>query len=81
MNAWATYVWLAMIIIAAFFGWYYSVAFIAACSIYANFTGHLAAWRADDFPQGIKDQLDRIEAELNSLSGILAKGEREGARG
>lgn len=28
-------------------GWLYSLAFISAVSIYANFASHLAAWRAD----------------------------------
>jgi hypothetical protein len=27
-------------------GWLYSVAFVAACSIYANAVGHGAAWQA-----------------------------------
>lgn len=39
--------WLAMIPIAIITDWIYSIAFIAACSIYANAASHLAAWRAD----------------------------------
>jgi hypothetical protein len=39
--------WAAMIPISVMTGWIYSIAFIAAASIYANFISHLAAWRAD----------------------------------
>ena len=40
-------VWAAMIPVSILTGWIYSIAFIAAASIYANFISHLAAWRAD----------------------------------
>ena len=39
--------WATMIPISILTGWIYSIAFIAAASIYANFISHLAAWRAD----------------------------------
>ena len=39
--------WAAMIPVSIVTGWIYSIAFIAAASIYANFISHLAAWRAD----------------------------------
>jgi len=39
--------WAAMIPVSIVTGWIYSIAFIAAASIYANFISHLAALRAD----------------------------------
>jgi hypothetical protein len=39
--------WALMIPIAILTGWIYSIAFISAASIYANFISHIAAWRAD----------------------------------
>jgi cobalamin biosynthesis protein CobD/CbiB len=39
--------WAAMIPVSILTGWLYSIAFIAAASIYANFVSHLTAWRAD----------------------------------
>ena len=38
--------WLIMVPVWWFTDLRYSIAFIAAASIYANFTGHLAAWQA-----------------------------------
>lgn len=38
--------WLVMVPVAIVTGWLYSVAFVAACSIYANAVGHAAAWQA-----------------------------------
>lgn len=46
-NLLLTVVWVAMVPVAIITHWIYSVAFIAACSIYANAASHLAAWRAD----------------------------------
>lgn len=62
-NLIATVAWLAAVPVAWQLGWLYSLAFISACSIYANFTGHLAAWRADE-DKALRAQLDRIEARL-----------------
>lgn len=39
--------WLALIPAAILTGWIYSVAFVAAISIYANVAAHVAAFRAD----------------------------------
>jgi len=39
--------WAVMVPVAIATGWLYSIAFISACSIYANFASHVAAWRAD----------------------------------
>lgn len=47
VNLVLTFVWVAMVPIAIITGWIYSLAFISACSIYANAASHLAAWRAD----------------------------------
>jgi hypothetical protein len=40
-------VWATMIPISILTGWIYSIPFIAAASIYANFITHVSAWRAD----------------------------------
>lgn len=46
LNGWLTLAWLAMIPVAIATGWIYSIAFISAISIYANVSGHMAAWQA-----------------------------------
>lgn len=46
VNGWLLVFWLAMIPIAWVTGWIESVVFISAASIYANVTGHWAAWQA-----------------------------------
>lgn len=61
-NLLLTILWLAMVPIAYYLGWIYSVAFISLASIYANFASHLAAWRSDVDPNTAR--LDRIEAIL-----------------
>jgi len=38
--------WAAMIPVSVMTGWIYSIALIAAASIYASFVSHLGAWRA-----------------------------------
>lgn len=48
INMALTFVWVAMVPVAFYTGWIYSLAFISAASIYANAASHLAAWRADD---------------------------------
>jgi hypothetical protein len=40
-------VWAVMIPVSLLTGWIYSIPFIAAASIYANFITHVSAWRAD----------------------------------
>jgi hypothetical protein len=40
------FAWIAMIPIAIFTGWVYSVAFVSAISLYANVASHWAAYRA-----------------------------------
>lgn len=39
--------WAIMVPVSIVTGWLYSLAFISAVSIYANFVSHVAAWRAD----------------------------------
>lgn len=46
--------------------WIYSVAFISAASIYANFVSHLSAQRADVPDPEIIERLDRIEKYLTN---------------
>lgn len=38
-------VWLVMLPVSIVTGWILSVAFVSACSIYANAVGHWAAWQ------------------------------------
>lgn len=45
-------VWVLMVPLSIYTGWIYSVAFIAAVSIYANFVSHIAGWRADEPTKG-----------------------------
>jgi hypothetical protein len=46
MHAALTILWFAMVPIALLTGWLYSIAFVAACSIYANAAAHFGAWQA-----------------------------------
>lgn len=46
-NLWLAVAWALMVPVAVSTGWIYSIAFISAASIYANFISHIAAWRAD----------------------------------
>lgn len=46
-NLWLALAWLIMIPVTIATGWIYSIAFVSAASIYANFISHIAAWRAD----------------------------------
>jgi hypothetical protein len=63
-NLLLSVVWLGAVPIAIFAGWLYSLAFISACSIYANFASHVAAWRSD-----VNPQLDRLEEKIDILLG------------
>lgn len=38
--------WFVMVPVAIATGWIVSIAFISACSIYANAVGHFSAWQA-----------------------------------
>jgi hypothetical protein len=46
MHGWLVVAWAVMIPVALVTGWLYSVAFVAACSIYANAGAHFGAWQA-----------------------------------
>lgn len=48
VNLVLSFVWAGMVPVAWLTGWLYSLAFISACSIYANAASHLAAWRSDE---------------------------------
>lgn len=54
--------WLAVIPVAVALDWVSSVAFVAACSLYANAASDFAAYRAD-----IEPRLDRIERAVNDI--------------
>jgi hypothetical protein len=56
LNLALALVWVAMVPVSIITGWIYSVAFISAVSIYANFVSHIAGWRADE-----PVEADRIE--------------------
>lgn len=58
--------WIVLIVPSVFLGWVYSVAFVSACSLYANSASDFAAWRADRNRE-ILDRLDKIEAKLEQL--------------
>lgn len=51
----ATLAWLLMVPVSIVTGWLFSVAFVAACSIYANAVGHAAAWQASRAEQEAED--------------------------
>lgn len=54
--------WIAVTVVAILAGWIYSVAFVAACSLYANIASDTAAWRSD-----VNPQLDVIERKINDV--------------
>lgn len=60
--------WLALLLPSFLLGWIYSVAFVAVCSLYANFGTDFAAWRADR-NNDLLAQLCRIESKLDQLLG------------
>lgn len=45
-HAVLTVLWLVVVPVSILTGWLWSIAFISACSIYANAAGHAAAWQA-----------------------------------
>jgi hypothetical protein len=45
-HGWLTVVWIIMIPISIVTGWLWSLAFVSAASIYANFASHFASWQA-----------------------------------
>ena len=55
--------WLIMVPVSILTHWIYSVAFIAAVSIYANFVTHVAGWRADE-PDEQRSQLLGVAYEV-----------------
>lgn len=61
--------WVIVSALAVALGWINSVAFVAGCSLYANITGDIGAWRADVNPQldVLQEQLDRVERLLLQL--------------
>lgn len=46
LHGWLTLVWLAVVPLSIATGWLWSIAFVSACSIYANAAAHFAAWQA-----------------------------------
>jgi hypothetical protein len=46
VNGWLTIVWFLMMPLSIWTGWIESIVFVSAVSIYANMTGHWAAWQA-----------------------------------
>lgn len=46
VNGWLTIFWLAMIPVTIVAGWYDSVSYISALSLWALVSGHWAAWQA-----------------------------------
>jgi hypothetical protein len=64
-NASRAAIWVVVIPLSYFFGWIYSIAFVAICSLYANAASDTAAWRSDVNPN--QEQLDRIEEKLDAV--------------
>ena len=58
VNGWLAMFWLAMVPISLVTGLISSVEFIAAASIYANVTGHWAAWQASRVEVKQEEQSD-----------------------
>lgn len=56
VHAVATVVWVLMVPLSVVTGWLWSVAFVAACSIYANAVGHASAWQASRAEQEAQAQ-------------------------
>lgn len=46
LHAALTVLWLSMVPTAVITGWLWSIAFVSACSIYANAAAHAGAWQA-----------------------------------
>jgi hypothetical protein len=45
-HAVAAAAWLVMVPVSIVTGWVASIVFVSACSLYANFASHAAAWQA-----------------------------------
>jgi len=58
--------WLIFGAISFWLGWQESVALVWLASVYANLVGHWSAAEAAD-DHTLQDQLDRIEAKLDSI--------------
>lgn len=50
-----TIAWFVMMPVAFYTGWIYSVAFVSACSIYANAAGHWGAFQGKQAQEEAKD--------------------------
>ena len=72
-NAAAAVAWAAMVPISIVTDWIYSIAFIAACSIYANFVSHLSAQRADVPDPEILGCLHEIIDYLEDIEEAMTK--------
>jgi len=59
--------WALLIAPSILLGWVYSIAFVSACSLYANAASDFAAWRADRNKE-IVNRLASIEAKLDQLA-------------
>lgn len=46
VNGWFTIFWISMIPIAMIMGWFKSVVFVSALSLWALVSGHWSAWQA-----------------------------------
>lgn len=69
------FVWVGITVLAFVFGWLAAVAFVSACSLYANIASDFSAWRSDRNPA-----LDRIETSLLEVADRLAALEERAAR-
>lgn len=60
--------WIVVSVLAYLYGWLASVAFVSACSLYANIASDFASWRADRNPE-LRKRLADIERKLDALIG------------
>lgn len=66
VNGWLAIFWVVMIPIAFVFGWFSSVTFVSAISLWALVSGHWSAWQAarvevnQDQDANVQEVLDEL---------------------
>jgi hypothetical protein len=72
VHGWLTLLWL-LLAIPAVMWWRYSVPFLVFVSVYANVTGHWAAWQAARAEEEVaSDEADEISEEHQLFSPAVA---------
>jgi hypothetical protein len=65
INGCMTLFWIAMIPISWFMGWFSSVAYVSALSLWALVSGHWSAWQAARVE--VKQQEEKLERDGQDL--------------